>query len=50
MTSTLTWAARSLAVCIAASGFAQGVLAQVASAAAPMDMPASGAKMKKPMK
>ncbi len=50
MTSTLTWAARSLALCIAASGFAQGVLAQGASAAAPMDMPASGAKMKKPMK
>ena len=50
MTSTLTWAARSLAVCIAASGFAHGALAQGASAAAPMDMPASGAKMKKPMK
>ena len=53
MTSTLTWAARSLALGIAVSGFAQASIAQSASSAASMDMPASGAKMtkmKKPMK
>ncbi len=50
MTSTLTWAARSLALGLAVSGFAQASIAQSASSAAPMATPASGAKMKKPMK
>lgn len=44
MTSTLTWAARSLALGIAVAGFTQMSVAQSASSAA------SDATMKKPMK
>ena len=50
MTSTFTRAARSLALGIAVSGIALGALAQSASGVAPMATPASGAKMKKPVK